>query len=590
MSDAPASQPIVSKIVKARSAAPLWILFVLSILVVAGLAIPKFGTISSPVQDRRYLGGYVAATALFGFSLSRLVRRRSLAGSLPFVPGVYVFPLDLVDARTRELGLYSLTELNSLEAVHHQRGGAYSHSILWFVFPTASFTFEAQGQERADHLVAKIQGARQIAMSAMQRGELYELAAIDPFAEARARNFEPAHDHGLLARDAPIWTRFIWAITILSGLVLGVAGWRVRNWQSDAWAYKKLVAQPDVRAAQIYVNGGGLRAGDVKSTIIPRAQLSSARAITDGQKKADALEQFLKDYPKSAIDQEARAALADAIHAQFTEQTTVAGLRAFIKRWPASPDVPAAKTKMRDLYRETLADFHAHANVSDKNVVPIVDAILAWADENEAPIDVRFRRRSSSTLPLTDRLLAKNLLDDDGVAARNGNAEISPVWSDLNTRESALVAGLQRSFRKVFPYDVVPLRVGQPLEDTPGKAALPLPDLTVPIFAVDYEVTWSGTTYLARDRSRRYLGLTVKMDVAVQVPKVDRVLSFALRAEPPDSLPIDDGDTKLSDGTRDDARIYDAMLLRAFESPPAASKLALVIFEPKTALARAPEL
>jgi hypothetical protein len=423
----------------------------------------------------------------------------------------------------------------------------------------------------------------------MQRGELYELAAIDPFAEARARNFEPARDHGLLARDAPIWTRFIWAITILSGLVLGVAGWRVRNWQSDRWAYNKLSANPDVQTAQIYVNGGGLRAADVKSTIIPRAQLTLAKAIT-GPKKADALEQFLKDYPKSAIDQEARAALAEAIHAQFAQQTTVAGLRAFVKRWPSSPDVPVAKTKMRDLYRETLTDFHAHANVSDKNVVPIIDALLAWADENETPIDVRFRRKSTSSLPLADKLLTKNLLDDDGTPAKNGNAEIGPVWNDLNTREAALTLGLQRSFRKVFPHDVVPLRVGPPLEDTPGKSALPLPDLAAPTFAVDYEVTWSGTTYVARDRSRRYIGLMVKMDVAVQVPKVDRVLSFALRIEPPDSLPIDDGDTRPADGARDDARIYDTMITRAFENPPASSKLALVIFEPKTAQARAPEL
>jgi hypothetical protein len=600
MSDVPASAPLCRRTVRPRSKAGWYVLVVVALIAIGGLAVPRFGRLDAPVEDRRFLGGYVIASAVLGLGLSGIARRRALGGALPFTPGVYVFPLDLVDARTREIGLYSLTEMMSIEPAHHQKNGVYTHSNVWFVFSTESFTFEIKGREQADALVAKVQGARQIAASAIQRGALHELAALDPFAEARARNFDPAHDYGLLARDAPIWTRFVWAITIVSGLLIGVAAWRGRNWVSDARAFSRLQQKPDAVTAKAYLDGGGLHGAEVKNTILPRAQLIRAKAET-GLKRAEALERFLKEYPRSTVDAEARGALAEVLHTHYLAQTTVAGLRAFVLRWPAAADVTAARSKIHELYQETLADFRQHANVTDKSVVPVVEAMLAWAEERGTPLDVRFRRRMATTLAPTDKLLTKNLLDDDG-PSKNGNAEVSPLFASAAStaaREATLVRGLERGFKRVFPADVVPLRAAAPLEDAPGKPALPLPEVPLPTIAVDYEIGWSGVTYVARDRGRRFLGLFVKFDVAVQVPKEPRVLSFSLKVEPPESFPVDaradasaprapnEPSEPLPRSPHDDDHVYDTMILRAFEHMSAA--LVNVFFEPRAAATRAPE-
>ncbi|MDF2694751.1 MAG: hypothetical protein K0S65_3134, partial [Labilithrix sp.] len=215
VSVSPSSRPLCQRVSKQRSAFAWYVLAFVAPLALAALVVFRFGAPASPVQDRRFLGGYVAAMAGLGLALSMLARRRALVGSLPFAPGIYVFPLDLVDARTRRLELYSLSELQSLDPVRDSSNGKYERSALWFIFPTQSFVFETRGEQAAAMLFAAVQRARENLAAAEHRGDLSELATLDPFAEARARNFEFAYDHGLLARGRPTWTRFIWAITVI---------------------------------------------------------------------------------------------------------------------------------------------------------------------------------------------------------------------------------------------------------------------------------------------------------------------------------------------------------------------------------------
>jgi len=598
VSDSPAARPICQRTSKPRSRA-LWVILVLLGLAALGaLTYVHFGAVNAPVQDRRFLGGYVAVWAILGLALSMLARRRALAGSLPFAPGVYVFPLDLVDARTREITLHPLSELQSFDPVHHTKGGKYTHSTLWFIFPTESFAFEVRGQPAATAQVTAIHAARENLAAALQRGGLDELSPFDPFADARARNWEPAHDHGLLARGRPMWTRFIWAITIIVGLTAGVAWWRGRNWQSDEWAFRKLTAKPDVTLAEAYIRGGGLRSAEVKDVVLPRARLAEARSEPDGAKRAEAIERFLRTYPKTSVEGEARAALADALHTDFLAQSTVSGLRAFITRWPDASDVPAAKVKIHELYEQTLTDFEKHANVSDKNVVPLVRAMLVYSEEQARPIEVRFRRRSAGSLAAADHLLEKGLLDDDGPAP-GGNAPVTPHLGgeDASRRERALVLGLERSFRAVFPAGVFSFALGAPVDEpAPAPGARPLAEVTVPTFVIDYEVGWAGTTYVSRDSRRRYLGVFVRFDVVVQVPSDARVLALSAKVEPPETFPLEhrpDDTIPLAlvppagAAPPDDARAYGVMLLRAFDQMGA--RLMPVFFEPKTASARAPQ-
>lgn len=187
VSASPAARPICQRVSKQRSPAGWYLLLVLAAAALGGLGCWRFGAIDAPVQDRRLLGGYVAAGAALVLSASMLARRRAIRGSLPFAPGVYVFPLDLVDARTRQLELYSLSELQSLDPVHHSHKGRYTHSSLWLVFPTRSFVFEARGQYTVDAQLAAVRRAREALAAATHRGTLDDLASLDPFIDARAQ-------------------------------------------------------------------------------------------------------------------------------------------------------------------------------------------------------------------------------------------------------------------------------------------------------------------------------------------------------------------------------------------------------------------
>jgi hypothetical protein len=610
---APGSRPLCQRVSASRGAAGWYVLLALAAAGLIALGYIRFGSIHAPVQDRRFLGGYVTACAALGLSVSMLARRRAIKGSLPFAPGVYVFPLELVDARTRELELHSLSELQSFEVVHHSRGDEYSHSALWFVFPTKSVVIQVRGREEADRQLGAVQKAKASLAAAILRGEAKDAAAFDPFADARSRDFRTVRsergrnrdfasvrEHGLLARERPAWTRFVWAITVVSGLVFGVATWRLRNWQSDASAFARLAAAPDVSLGEAYVRGGGLHAAEAKDEILPRAFLAEAMKEPAGVKRAEAVEHFLDAHPRTKVDGEARAALAEAIHVEFTSKSaTVSGLRAFITRWPDVADVPAARAKIHALYQQTLADFQKHANTSDKSVMPVVEALLAYSEERAAPIDVRFRRRGAATLANADKLLAKGLLDDDGPAA-GGNAEVSPHLGDTEAsrREAALVLGIERSLGTLFPAEVIALRLGAPLDEA-ASGTKPLPKVAQPTIIVDYEVGWAGSTYLTRDTHRRYLGILVKFDVVVQMPTDARSLSFSMNVEPPESITLDyapalpifqalvpSAPHGNAVGAADDARVYSVMLLRAFDR--LATKMLPVFFDPRTAASREP--
>src|SRR5690606_22444062 len=120
-----------------------------------------------------------------------------------------------------------------------------------------------------------------------------------------------------------------------------------------------------------------------------------------------------------------------------------------------------------------------------------------------------------------------------------------------------------------------------------------LADVSAPTMVVDYEVGWAGTTYVTRDSRRRYLGVFVRFDLAIQVPKDARVLSFATKVEPAEAFPLEyvpedpifqalvPPPTAPGAATSlEDSRVYGVMLLRAFDQM--AARLMPVFFEPRT--------
>jgi len=595
VSDSPVARPICRRVSKPRSAVAWYLLLVLALTGMGVLASLRFGWPDAPTQDPSLIGGYAGGCAVLAIGLSMRARRRAIKGSLPFAPGVYVFAVDVVDARTRELVLYPLSTLEAFDVVHHAPGGKYTHSTLRFAFPTTTFTFECRGREAAEAEVAAVQQARANVAAALEaRDGLAALAAVDPFAEARARRFAPARDHGLLARGRPTWTRYIWAITLGAGVMFGFLSWRLRNWASDERAFARVASTLDVGVAEAYVRAGGLRAAEVESSVLPRAHLAAAKKERDAGKRADAIERLLQRFPKSTIEKDARAALAEAQHVDFVARgSSVADLRAFIAQWPEAADVPAARVKIAELYRQTRADFHKHANITDKSVVPLVDAMLGYTEERGLPLEVHFRRHAAPSLAGADKAVSEGLIDD---GARAHAGPVSQALAAACPRaEAALVAALQRTLKRVFPADVIALRAGARLEGpAPIPGTPPVAEVSAPTVVVDYEVGWAGAAYATREASTRFVGIVVKFDVAVQVPNEPRVLHFGSSVDPPETLPIDytPADSVFEPllaapgarGKTIDVHVYPAMLARAFDQ--LASRWRSVFFEADAAMAR----
>lgn len=568
-----------------------WILLLLA----AGgalLAFTKshFGSPWEPRQSAGYLIAYAGLAFLCVLAVVGLIRRSIVAKALPFTPGVYLFPLDLVVARSKDLVIRPLSTLLRLQPTHHYRNGFYSYTSFDLAFEGGfGVTFTVGGREIAERQLDALRYAQRQISEALERGDMNVLAALDPFMEARVQDFRPVAEPGPVAAGLPAWTRFGWAIALGAGVVLGVPTWLVRNLLSDEAAYRDLRRYESTYSLEAYVSAGGRHADEVKTYLIPRAYLKKAKEEPK-DKRVEAIEKFLKDYPNSTVEADARAALADALHGEFLSRTTVSQLREFVKKWPSAADVPAARTKIHALYQKSLADFRAHANPNDKNVVPVVEALVGWMESHESPpLEVTFHRKNAPSLAAADKLISKGLLDDDG-PARGGNAQVSSHFTQTQavTRETAVVRALEKGFRQVFPADILPLKRGDDAKEADGSA---------PAIVVDYEVGWSGTTYVGRDSGRRFVGIMVRFEVGVKVPNEPRSLAFAMRVEPPESFTVDytkwDSSFRSAMGKSygtsptggpSDAQVYDVMALRAFDQ--LSTKMKNAFFDAETASAK----
>jgi hypothetical protein len=111
-----------------------WVLLaILAIAVLFGVALLGFGVLTPgrPPQSRIYWAIDAALIGVVLFALLSALRVRLVRGPLPFSPGFYLFPTDLVDARSAHLRLWPLA---ALTGVALQDGGASGRREVVFTF------------------------------------------------------------------------------------------------------------------------------------------------------------------------------------------------------------------------------------------------------------------------------------------------------------------------------------------------------------------------------------------------------------------------------------------------------------------------
>ena len=505
-----------------------------------------FGTLgdSDGVQDWAWLFVYVLCFFFVFLSVLSLVRSGARRRSLPWPAGLYLLPLDVVDARQKVLRLVPTRALSDFKGVHQHTNGRYTHSTFTFSFGAlGSETFTVRGQAAADAALTAFWESQRAVNEAAQAGDARALYELDPLYEVRAsdgwNSLAPhANDTALpRATDVPLLLRRPALLSAPLALLVAVPVWGARNLWSDHALYTEAKARGTEEAHKQYVSEGLLHVDEARAALPHLALKEAKRAGT-----ATALREVIKRYPGSVVVKDARA----EIH------------RVFQKSWIA---------------------FNAKAPANDPRMHAFMESLLAHLEAHDSPsVQVRFRPPTLAALAQADRTVVRR-------AGGRPVAPIAPHFEDKTAaaREASIVTALDGGFTKIFPADVLKLRQGPRLRDDEASAAF-----ADPTILVAYEVAPSGTLYESQNTQRLFVGMEMAFQVQMTVPQGPGY-AFNMKVAPPDHFTVEyetgsPGSTSALLATitgPPDERVYLVMAARAFDQ--LGTRLSETFFKPAAA-------
>ena len=453
------------------------------------------------IQSAPIIGAYAVLVGAMSFALIRAASLWSDQRMLPFKPGVYLFPIGVIDARRFTLRIYPIDELVSSE------GPSAAHTFNLTMRGGATFEFRAKNAEAAAKAAESIGGSRgQLAAAEEAPGSMRPkaLAALDPM-----QGFvNPLAPTSSIERSVPPWAKWGFAIAPAVGLVLGVCLWLVRNVVSDDRMFARATAQGDAASLRAYMARGTRHKAEIEVVLLPRAELKEAQAIGT----VDAIEDFIKAHPKTGIAPEIEAALKAAMLAELEDAKkvgTVTALKDFAKKHPNHGLAAELKAAIHAVYVAALEKYHANDAPKEGAATQFVDKLVAWAEQKGPKVEVRFHRKNNP-LDKADTVIGKNKYF-------MGTVSFISKYVDgphLKPHEDELGAQLIARFNQAFPKDVIELTAGDPLPDPDA----PLPAITVPTWFVEYITDWDGGLKTS-DRPRGvFAGVGYAFDASFRMP------------------------------------------------------------------------
>lgn len=401
---------------------------------------------------------WLAAAFYAALALWRRVRMRR---AVPYRPGRYLFPMDLVDAQTRQLKIRSLTDLKSIQPAHQYIQGIYRRTVLTFSFEDGtSETLIVSGKERAEQAIAQWQAKQAELRQAAQASDRAALMRLDPFFDVRAAKWildSPAAVDGPVASGhVPAYLKWRAPIAIGAALVVAFIALAVRNVASDQLIYEEALRKGTERAYLDYLSEGWRNAEQIRAGL-PRV------ALNDAKKKA-----------------------------------SVTALRSVVQRYPGAGLDAEVATEIGALYAAAFETFRAQAATADPTLVPFMQRLLsALKDAGGSTLQVRFTRPTIDALQAADARVAQRLGEPKA-------REFAPSASHFSSnsaapRESRIVAEMNRGFRAIFPSDILTV-----------AAAAASPDSRLPVLDIAYTITPSGAIYKLDDSNRLFVGVVVR--------------------------------------------------------------------------------
>lgn len=494
------------------------------------------------IQSLPIMGTYMVGIAAVVLGVMMTLAAWREVKALPFRPGVYVFPIGLVDARAYVLKVYPLAEITKVEP----RGTQLTLSVEG----GQSYTFSFASPADLESAVTKFESARTHLEQAHSTRESLRpgaLAGIDPFHGA-ASPFVPNKP---IIRVVPLWARIPWAFAIAVGVVIGFGIWMVRNRLGDARLYAAALEQNDIAGYEAYLVRGRTYLDDVEKVRLPRAELRAA----EKSGSVEAIEQYIQTHPTSAISDEVAQARRTALLQELDRARqvgTVTALRDFDAHHPKHGLDPELKKAIHLVYAAALDRYRAQYAPKDEAAAKFMEQVIAVAEQKGPAAQIRFHPKSSKTLDKADGLIAKSKMF-------NGTQSFPSKYFDLphlQPSENDAAAAIIARFSEAFPKDILSVQLG----DLVGDPDAPLPAVTVPTLFVEHTVEWAGGLVTSTNPRGVFIGAGVTFESSFRLPNDTKPLRFKTADwRAPDV-------SQMKGELKPEEKVYDSMVRGGFDS------------------------
>ncbi|CAN5924846.1 hypothetical protein BH11MYX4_BH11MYX4_09780 [soil metagenome] len=508
-----------------------------------------YGSLDSSLALHSWRALILYALLVFGvaFGLVQAFGRGVRERALPYGAGVYLFPACLIDARSDQFKVYWTQDLSNCDV----QGGSVRVSFSG----GAQFLFACTDPAQAAGIVAEVQSARDRAMHAKATEDPKELVAVDPLHNPRFSS--PVGPRDPYEMRLPPWKKLGWAAALVVAAIIAPTLWASRNNGSDKTMYARATQANDTASYRAYLERGAKFKDEVANVLLPRAELRDAeRAGT-----VDALLKYKADHPASKIGAEVGISIRAAMLAELEKAKavgTLAALDEFSKKFPEHGVDAELKEAIHAVYARELEAYKKHTPTppKDKNVVPFVERLFAYAEKHGPKIEIRFRRKKAESIGRADQFVAKtpSFMGEVSYPSRQFDEKRS------TRREGILGKLLATRFDAGLSPELFDVAMGA---QVPVDAET-LPEVKVPTLFISYSAEWSGHTAVSTKPRGSYVGILFPFEATFQLPadaKPIKLKADVLKQAAIGLLKDED----LMPGPAEE-KVYDTMATEAFES------------------------
>ncbi|WP_437736903.1 hypothetical protein [Sorangium sp. So ce1335] len=523
-------------------------------LLLAALCAAGFGDVSSALalHPRAAAAAYALLAAITAIGVLQALAYNAYLISLPFAPGLFVFPANLIDARGHKLRVFSLAELSHVSA--NRRGAVV------LTFGGTRHAFPLEDPSRSGDVIREIEAASSRMKAKPDPAELRRLDPLEPPAIE-----SPFASPIPLSREVPGWQRHGWLFAAAVGVALGLGLFFLRNRMSDARMYAAARARDDVAAYRSYIARGRGHGNVVSLVLLPRAELRLAVA----KGSVEAIDDFIRAYPRTGIQAEVAAARRAALAAELErarEAGTLAALLAFAERYPKHGLDKAYGDARHALYVRALDRYKREMPEGSEQNAELVRRLLDYAERvgpRSTPqglrgpaVQVRFRRLPSQDLKRADDLVMKSPMFRGVTSLPTRYVDATRLDPQEKRTASALVEGLARGFEP----EIVTFEPGPPFEG-PVEEQL---TVTSPSLVVSYRVESSGSAYGSKKPQIIIMGLKLFFKAEFILPGDAAPLLASYKIAPRVPVELIQQQAATSPPGTLEAIVYEGMMREAF--------------------------